>query len=78
MKFHIADMTCGHCVSMVTKAILAADTDAKVEVNLTDKTLQLTTDLSNAEVIDALTAAGYPATEVKASCCNPANTCHSA
>ena len=78
MKFHIADMTCGHCVSMVTKAILAADTDAKVEVNLTDKTLQLTTDLSNAEVIDVLTAAGYPATEVKDSCCNPANTCHSA
>lgn len=78
MKFHIADMTCGHCVSMVTKAILAADTDAKVEVNLTDKTLQLSSDLSTAEVIDVLTAAGYPATEVKANCCNPANTCHSA
>mgnify|MGYP006159051559 FL=1 len=78
MKFHIADMTCGHCVSMVTKAILAADTDAKVEVNLTDKTLQLSSDLSPAEVIDVLTAAGYPATEVKDSCCNPANTCHSA
>lgn len=78
MKFHIADMTCGHCVSMVTKAILAADTDAKVEVNLTDKTLQLSSDLSPAEVIDVLTAAGYSATEVKANCCNPANTCHSA
>ena len=78
MKFHIADMTCGHCVSMVTKAILAADTDAKVEVNLTDKTLQLSSDLSPAEVIDVLTEAGYPATEVKASCCNPASTCHSA
>ena len=58
--------------------LFAADTDAKVEVNLTDKTLQLSSDLSPAEVIDVLTAAGYPATEVKASCCNPANTCHSA
>jgi copper chaperone len=31
MKFHIADMTCGHCVSMVTKAILTADGDAKIQ-----------------------------------------------
>ena len=78
MKFNIVDMTCGHCVSMVTKAILGADADAKVETNLTDKTLQVSSDLSSEEVIDALTEAGYPATEVKSSCCNPANTCHSA
>ncbi|MEB5528059.1 copper chaperone [Vibrio cholerae] len=78
MKFHIADMTCGHCVSMVTKAILTADGDAKIQTNLTDKTLQLSTELSSAEVMEVLTEAGYPATEVKASCCNPANSCHSA
>ena len=63
---------------MVTKAILTADGDAKIQTNLTDKTLQLSTELSSAEVMEVLTEAGYPATEVKASCCNPANTCHSA
>jgi len=63
---------------MVTKAILTADGDAKIQTNLTDKTLQLSTELSSAEVMEVLTEAGYPATEVKASCCNPANSCHSA
>ena len=76
MKFHIADMTCGHCVSMVTKTIFDLKKDAKVEADLAEKTIKVSGDLTTEEIIDALTEAGYPATELKASCCNPANSCN--
>ena len=33
MKFTVADMTCGHCVSVITKAILQLQDDAKVEAS---------------------------------------------
>jgi copper chaperone len=34
--FRVNDMTCGHCVSTITKAIKATDKDAKVTIDLTD------------------------------------------
>ena len=76
MKFHITDMTCSHCVSMVTKAIVNLHSEANVEANLADKTVTVIGDIDAANIIDALNEAGYPATVLKASCCNPANSCN--
>ena len=32
--FRVDDMTCGHCVSTITRAIRGADRDAKVTIDL--------------------------------------------
>ena len=34
IAFEVNDMTCGHCVSTLTKALKAADKDAKVQIDL--------------------------------------------
>ncbi|GAB59726.1 heavy-metal-associated domain-containing protein [Rheinheimera nanhaiensis] len=75
MKFHIDGMTCGHCVSRVTKAIVSLQSDAKVEADLAEHSIRVSSNLTTADIIDALKAAGYPATELKASGSTPANSC---
>ena len=67
MKFHIDGMTCGHCVSRIIKAIVDLQSDAKVEADLALHSIIVSSSLSSAEIIAALNAAGYPATELKAS-----------
>ncbi|MBU1309217.1 MAG: heavy-metal-associated domain-containing protein [Gammaproteobacteria bacterium] len=76
MKFHVADMTCGHCVSLITRAILQLQDDAKVEADLVNATVSVYSTLSAEEIADAIKDAGYSATSQKASCCNPSNSCH--
>lgn len=34
IAFEVNDMTCGHCVSTITKALQAVDKDAKVDIDL--------------------------------------------
>lgn len=68
MKFHVADMTCGHCVSRITKAIVQLHSDAKVEADLVDATVSVSSTLSAEEIIDAITDAGYTASSEKPGC----------
>lgn len=60
MKFTVPDMTCGHCVSTVTKAIKGLDAAAEVKADLASKTLAVET--SAPAVAKALEDAGYPST----------------
>jgi copper chaperone len=34
IAYQVSDMTCGHCVSTITKAVAAVDKDAKVKIDL--------------------------------------------
>ena len=34
ISFQVTDMTCGHCVSTITKAIKALDNTAHVQIDL--------------------------------------------
>ena len=34
IAFEVQDMTCGHCVSAITKAVLAVDPAAQVKIDL--------------------------------------------
>jgi copper chaperone len=77
MKFHVADMTCGHCVSLITKAIMQLQADAKVETDLVNATVSVNSTLSPEEIAEAIEDAGYSVTSQKNSCCNPSNSCHS-
>ena len=59
MKFNVPDMTCGHCVASITRAVQALDAAARVEADLAGKTVTVETALPAAAVARALDAAGY-------------------
>lgn len=60
IAFEVKDMTCGHCVSAITKAVKATDKDAKVEVDLANQRVEIEPTASNAaELRDAIKEAGY-------------------
>jgi len=61
-KFHIADMSCGHCRATIEDAIHAIDADAKLDFDMEARNLSLATVADMAKVQAALAAAGYPAT----------------
>lgn len=52
-------MSCGGCVSTIKKAILQADESAVVEVNMSTKTVEVRTNHSEEEIIQAMSDAGY-------------------
>jgi copper chaperone len=55
----VEGMSCGHCAKAVTTSIQAQDPDAKVEVDLENKTVKAVTDLSRIRVSMAVEAEGY-------------------
>lgn len=56
--FHVEKMACAHCAARVEKAIAALGAEAKVD--LQDKKVVVTGQVSDAEVIKAVTLMGYP------------------
>lgn len=62
-EFKLPSMTCGGCAGRVTRALQAADPEARVSVNLPQQTVQVDSTLARDELERALAAAGYaPAT----------------
>ena len=60
IAFDVQDMTCGHCVSTVTKAVQAADRDARVRVDLATHRDEIEPAAADAErLAEAIRAAGY-------------------
>jgi copper chaperone len=60
IAFDVQDMTCGHCVSTVTKAVQAADRDARVRVDLATHRVEIEPAAADAErLAEAIRAAGY-------------------
>lgn len=67
IAFKVSDMTCGHCVSTITRALKGADKDAKVQIDLASQVVQVesaTTD--SQELADAIREAGYSPAPVPA------------
>lgn len=60
MKFNVPDMTCGHCVATVTRAIKAVDGAAEVKADLASKTVAVESSAPAAAVSKAMDEAGYP------------------
>lgn len=61
LELKVNDMTCGHCVGAVTKAVKELDPKAMVRVDLGTKQVSVESAKPAAEVIQALEEAGYPA-----------------
>ena len=61
MKFHVPDMSCGHCTAAITKEIAALDPAAKVTTDLDGRTVSVETAQADNAVAAAIKAAGYDA-----------------
>ena len=60
LTFQVDDMTCGHCVSTITRAVKDTDPQAKVAVDLARHLVTIETAASDAqEMRDAIAEAGY-------------------
>jgi len=79
IAFEVNDMTCGHCVSTITKALKATDKDAKVQIDLATHRVQVEPSSSDAdELAEAIKDAGYTPVPVQAASTassKPAGSC---
>ena len=60
ISFHVDDMTCGHCVGTVTRALANVDAAAKIEIDLATHRVRIEPASASAERLeDAIRDAGY-------------------
>ena len=60
ITFEVKDMTCGHCVSTITRAVKSADKDALVQIDLTTHRVVIEAAAADAQELgDAIREAGY-------------------
>jgi len=61
-KLIVPDMSCGHCTAAIEKAITGLDANAAVNTDLENKTVEITSSLSDDVILKTLADEGYPAT----------------
>ena len=60
ITFQVNDMSCGHCVGVITRAVKDADQDAEVRIDLSKHLVEIEPKASDAEQLRAAIAeAGY-------------------
>jgi len=62
IEMNVKDMTCNHCVGVVTRTVKEVDPSAEVQVDLPSKRVRVNTSRSFGELAKALGEAGYPPT----------------
>jgi copper chaperone len=62
LKLKIEDMSCNHCISLITSAITTLDCSATVDVDLTINSVVINSTVSKEDILDTLEEIGYPAT----------------
>jgi copper chaperone len=60
ITFRIDDMTCGHCVGTITRAVKSADADAAIRIDLTEHRVEIEPGRLDAAALQAaIEDAGY-------------------
>ena len=79
IAFEVNDMTCGHCVSTITKALKATDKDVKVQIDLASHRVHVEPASTDAQQLaEAIKDAGYTPVPVEAgdpAITKPAGSC---
>jgi copper chaperone len=60
IEFQVPAISCGHCVRAVNEAVKEVDAQAKVDVNVETKKVNVQSSADRAKLVAALTEAGYP------------------
>ena len=72
ISVQVNDMTCGHCVSSITKAVKAVDSDATVQIDLAPHRVEIEPTKADAvEIGDAIKEAGYTPVAIENSAVAP-------
>jgi copper chaperone len=61
-QLQVENMSCGHCVGAVTKAVQTIDAGAKVDIDLATKSVKIDSTSPLAPLKSAIADAGYPVT----------------
>lgn len=59
-ELQVEGMSCGHCISAVTKSVQALDPAAKVDVDLVHQKVRVASIAKLDDIKSAVTKAGYP------------------
>jgi len=59
LKLKVPEMTCGHCAAVIEKAVKSIDPAARVQVDLSEKTVTVQTDEQDEKISDVVRSAGY-------------------
>ncbi|MBS0336237.1 MAG: heavy-metal-associated domain-containing protein [Proteobacteria bacterium] len=59
IEFQVADMTCGHCASVITRAVKSVEVAARVEIDLKARRVRIEGPVDAQEIRDAIRDAGY-------------------
>lgn len=58
-SYEVPSMSCGHCVNAITSSIQDIDPQAKVDVDLKTKRVNVETTAASNEVLEAIDDAGF-------------------
>ncbi|MEI2417558.1 heavy-metal-associated domain-containing protein [Orrella sp. JC864] len=64
IRYHVPDMSCGHCVNAITQAVQAAVPGSQVDVDLPTHTVTVLGATEGDRVLAAIQDAGYSPTEI--------------
>jgi copper chaperone len=65
IAFKVEDMTCGHCASVITRAVKEVDKEAQVRVDVGAHLVEIEPKASDAGVLrEAISEAGYTPVEI--------------
>ena len=68
IEFEVKDMTCGHCVGAITKALQSVDGHARFTIDRARRLVTIeSTDVDPKQLQDAIAGAGYAALRVNGS-----------
>jgi copper chaperone len=59
IELKVPDMTCGHCVSTITKAVKELDASAKVDISLAEHRVRVESKVSKEDLVHRIAEAGY-------------------
>ena len=62
-QLQVENMSCGHCVGSVTKAVQGIDPQAQVRIDLASKSVTVESSSELGAISAAIVEAGYPVTQ---------------
>ena len=64
-QLQVENMSCGHCVGSVTKAVQGIDAAAQVQIDLASKSVKVESSAELGAISAAIVEAGYPVTRAQ-------------